>query len=75
MVSVGRVIECGSWPCMSAIHSPAVDAAIRLRRQGIGDLVDFMTGSAYPLLKKWYFWATHSRLPPMIEAARVISAT
>ncbi len=23
-------------------------------------------------LKKWYFWATHSRLPPMIEAARTI---
>jgi transposase len=23
-------------------------------------------------LKKWYFWATHSRLPPMIEAARTV---
>lgn len=23
-------------------------------------------------LKKWYFWATHSRLTPMIEAARTI---
>ena len=23
-------------------------------------------------LKKWYFWATHSRLAPMIEAARTI---
>ncbi len=23
-------------------------------------------------LKKWYFWATHSRLQPMIEAARTI---
>ena len=21
-------------------------------------------------LKRWYFWATHSRLPPMVEAAR-----
>ncbi len=27
---------------------------------------------AAPFLKKWYFWATHSRLPPMIEAARTI---
>jgi transposase len=24
------------------------------------------------LLKKWYYWATHSRLPEMIEAARTI---
>jgi len=23
-------------------------------------------------LKKWYWWATHSRLPPMIEAARMV---
>ena len=23
-------------------------------------------------LKKWYFWATHSRLPPMIEAAKSV---
>src|SRR5262249_31059513 len=25
-----------------------------------------------PFLKKWYFWATHSRLGPMIEAAKTI---
>ena len=24
------------------------------------------------LLKKWYFWATHSRIPPIIEAAKTI---
>jgi transposase len=23
-------------------------------------------------LKRWYFWATHSRLPPVIEAARTV---
>ena len=23
-------------------------------------------------LKKWYFWATHSRLPPIIDAARTV---
>jgi transposase len=28
--------------------------------------------SAEAFLKRWYFWATHSRLPPMIEAARMI---
>jgi len=28
--------------------------------------------SAEAYLKKWYRWATHSRLPPMIDAARMI---
>ena len=27
---------------------------------------------AEPWLKKWYFWATHSRLQPMIKAAKTI---
>lgn len=27
---------------------------------------------AEPFLKKWYFWATHSRLEPIIEAAHTI---
>jgi len=29
---------------------------------------------AEPFLKKWYFWATHSRLPAMIEVAKTIKA-
>jgi transposase len=28
--------------------------------------------SAEIYLKQWYFWATHSRLPPIIEAARTV---
>jgi transposase len=28
--------------------------------------------AAADFLKRWYFWATHSRLGPMIEAARTI---
>jgi transposase len=28
--------------------------------------------SAEAFLKRWYWWATHSRLPPMIAAARMI---
>jgi transposase len=28
--------------------------------------------NAAVFLKKWYWWATHSRLPPMIEAARMV---
>jgi len=28
--------------------------------------------NAEAFLKKWYWWATHSRLPPMIDAARMV---
>jgi transposase len=28
--------------------------------------------NAAAFLKKWYWWATHSRLPPIIEAARMV---
>ena len=30
------------------------------------------TQSAAAFLKKWYFWVTHSRLEPMIEAAHMV---
>ena len=30
------------------------------------------TEAGTAVLQKWYFWATHSRLPPMIDAARTI---
>ena len=29
-----------------------------------------VTGAAF--LQRWYFWATHSRLPPIIDAARTV---
>ncbi len=29
---------------------------------------------AEPFLKQWYFWATHSRIAPMIKAAKTIKA-
>ena len=29
---------------------------------------------AEPLLKQWHFWATHSRIAPMIKAAKTIKA-
>ena len=31
------------------------------------------TGWAKRFWDRWYFWATHSRLPPMIEVARMIA--
>jgi transposase len=36
------------------------------------DLYTQPTDQAEAYLKRWYFWATHSRLPPMIEAARMV---
>ena len=41
---------------------------------GIGskfwDLRDPATAQSF--LKKWYFWATHSRLPPIIDKAKTL---
>ena len=36
------------------------------------DLYDQPKDTAEEFLKRWYFWATHSRLQPMIAAARTI---
>jgi len=43
---------------------------IRLTFQECYDQPDRAVAAAF--LKKWYFWATHSRLAPMIEAARTV---
>ena len=41
-------------------------------RLAFQDLYAQPAGAAEDYLKKWYWWATHSRLPPMIEAARMV---
>ncbi len=43
---------------------------IRLSFQDLYDQPSTEAATAY--LKKWYFWATHSRLDPMIDAAHTI---
>jgi transposase len=43
---------------------------IRLAFQELYDQSSLKAGASY--LKAWYFWATHSRLDPMIEAARTV---
>ena len=43
---------------------------IRLAFQELYDQPSGEAGAGF--LKKWYFWATHSRLPPMIEAAHTV---
>ncbi len=43
---------------------------IRLTFQELFAQPDRKTGEAF--LKRWYFWATHSRLEPIIQAAKTI---
>jgi transposase len=43
---------------------------IRLAFQDLYEQPSTPTAAAF--LKKWYFWATHSRLEPMIEAAHTV---
>jgi transposase len=43
---------------------------IRLAFQDLYDQPSGEAGAGF--LKKWYFWATHSRLEPMIDAARTV---
>jgi transposase len=43
---------------------------IRLAFQELYERCSTEAGAAF--LKRWYFWATHSRLPPIIEAARTV---
>jgi transposase len=43
---------------------------IRLAFQEHYDQPSVQTGASY--LKKWYFWATHSRIEPVINAARTV---
>ena len=45
---------------------------IRLNFQSLFSQPDRASGEAF--LKTWYYWATHSRLPPMIKAAKTIRA-
>jgi len=43
---------------------------IRLAFQNLYDQPSTQAGADF--LKKWYFWATHSRLDPVIDAARTV---
>jgi transposase len=45
---------------------------MRLNFQELFEQPDRESGEAF--LKKWYYWATHSRLEPMIKAAKTIKA-
>ena len=43
-------------------------------KEALRGLWDYQSATwAAKFWKRWYFWATHSRLPPMIEAAKLIA--
>lgn len=44
--------------------------AIKLSLREFWESEDISSAQAY--LKKWYFWATHSRLPPIIDKAKTL---
>ena len=45
-------------------------------RQSFQDIYQATTKEEFETyLKKWYFWATHSRLDPIIKAAKTIKKT
>ena len=41
-------------------------------RLAVQDLYEQPSAEAASYLKKWYFWATHSRLEPIIDAAHTV---
>src|SRR3954453_20820928 len=54
-------------------HSNLKTARAYRIRLAFQDLYSQPSGEdAEAYLKKWYFWATHSRLPPIIEAAKTV---
>jgi len=62
--------ELGSLKDMRLKTSKAYDIKLSLR--DFWDLRDPVLAQSY--LKKWYFWATHSRLAPVIDTARTIKS-
>ncbi|AWP24256.1 hypothetical protein C4901_13750 [Acidiferrobacter sp. SPIII_3] len=42
-------------------------------KEAFSDFWDYRyTGSAHKFFDRWYFWATHSRLPPIMAAAKTL---
>ena len=54
-----------------ATANPKTGRAYRIRL-AFQELYLQPANNAEAFLKKWYWWATHSRLPPMIAAARMV---
>jgi len=64
-----------AWEHFEAINSMHLKTARAWAlKESLRQLWDYQTtGWARRFWQRWYFWATHSRLEPMIEAAKLIA--
>ena len=62
------------FDALDVVHSHLKTARAYQIRLTFQDLFNQPAEKAKTFLDKWYFWATHSRLPPIIKAAKTIRA-
>ncbi len=74
--------RCKAAPCITSLIAEPLSqknlktaraSSIRLNFQKLFDQPNRESAEAF--LKKWYFWATHSRLEPIIKVAKTIKNT
>jgi len=63
-----------AWRAFAALRTSTLKVARAWAlKETAADLCEYRyVGAARKFFRRWYFWATHSRLPPMIEKARML---
>jgi transposase len=63
-----------AWRAFAALRNSTLKVARAWAlKETAADLWEYRyVGAARRFFRRWYFWATHSRLPPMIEKARML---
>jgi transposase len=63
-----------AWRAFAALRNSTLKVARAwARKETAADLWEYRyVGAARRFFRRWYFWATHSRLQPMIEKARML---
>jgi transposase len=63
-----------AWRAFAALRTSTLKVARAWAlKETIADLWEYRyVGAARTFFRRWYVWATHSRLPPMIEKARML---
>jgi transposase len=63
-----------AWRAFAALRNSTLKVARAWAlKEAAADLWEYRdVGAARRFFRRWYFWATHSRLPPMIEKARML---
>ena len=63
-----------AWRAFAALRTSTLKVARAWAlKETAADLWEYRyVGAARKFFRRWYFWATHSRLPPMIEKARML---